>query len=465
MNITPAAAEVAVAAPLEDHHLSLVQSRARRPNSTVVSWVAHSLDVVLLVAVAVLGPWNPASTVAMVGFGAIALWSTSLSSGRIAPRVSDEIIDLVQRVVLAMVGVGLVAGSTVALGDLVRWGLLLVSLILIERIVLYEVLRQLRIRGMAVDPVVVVGAGPVAVDLVDAIDEHPECGLVPAGFVDDSPAHGSPFPYLGRVEDLNAIMRGARSRHVLFAFGKARESEMIATIRRCDRRSNFYVLMRFFELGVDGGRPDLKADIAGYPVLRIRPPAPGHPMLRIKRVFDVAAATLGLVVLAPFMAFSAIAVRLSSPGPILFRQTRVGRDGATFDITKFRTMTVNDDSDVTWSVETDSRVTRVGSFLRASHLDELPQLVNVLRGDMSLVGPRPERPYFVEQFRDEVRGYEDRHRVKSGITGWSQVNGLVGDSSIEERARRDNWYIEHWSLWSDLLIVLRTLSTMSRRNR
>ncbi len=127
-------------------------------------------------------------------------------------------------------------------------------------------------------------------------------------------------------------------------------------------------------------------------------------------------------------------------------------------------MTGNDDADTTRSGETDHRITAVGSVLRASHLDEMPQLFNVIRGEMSLVGPRPERPFFVEQFADEVHGYGDRHRVKSGITGWSQVNGLVGDSSIEERARRDNWYIENWSLWSDLMIMLRTIPTMSKRD-
>ena len=188
-------------------------------------------------------------------------------------------------------------------------------------------------------------------------------------------------------------------------------------------------------------------------------------MLWMKRLIDLVVAAFCLVVFAPVMLVCATLVALSSPGPILFRQTRVGWNGSEFEILKFRTMTVNDDSDVTWTVENDTRVTSVGRILRASHLDELPQLVNVVRGEMSLVGPRPERPYFVDQFGEEVQGYRDRHRVKTGITGWSQVNGLVGDSSIEERARRDNWYIEHWTVWADILIVVRTFTTMLKRNR
>jgi exopolysaccharide biosynthesis polyprenyl glycosylphosphotransferase len=465
MNTRPASTEVGTGISSETHRLRLVQSKLRRPRSTVVTWVARAIDITLVASVAVIAPLGLAATLALVVAGTLTVWSTGLSPGRLAPRVSDEISDLVQRVALAMVVVGLIVGPEIALVGLARWGMLLIGLTLVTRAVLYELLRRLRSRGIALDPVVVVGAGPVAVALVEAMEEHPECGLVPVGFVDHNPARRSSLPNLGRVADLATIMDSSGARHALFAFGMARESEMIATIRHCNPRAHYYVLHRFFELGVDSGPPALRADIAGFPVLRIRPAAPGHPMLTMKRVFDIAASLVGLILLAPVMVLSALAVRLSSPGPILFRQTRVGRDGETFEIIKYRSMTVNDDSDVTWSVEADNRVTPVGRFLRASHFDELPQLINVLRGDMSLVGPRPERPFFVEQFGDEVRGYRDRHRVKSGITGWSQINGLVGDSSIEERARCDNWYIEHWSFWSDLWIVLRTVPTMSRRNR
>jgi exopolysaccharide biosynthesis polyprenyl glycosylphosphotransferase len=423
------------------------------------------VDIAALLLAAVIARLSFDLTLAFVTFGILAVWSTGLHPGRLAPRISDEIPDLSRNIAVAMVGFGLVGGSGSEVGEIVRLGLLAFALTLLARAILYDALHRLRVRGYALEPVVMVGAGPTAVNLAIAMDEHPECGLVPVGFVDHNAAFVSPLPYLGRVADLSHIMSDVGARHAMFAFGAVRESEMVSTIRRCDPRSHFYVLSRFFELGVDGGSPSVSADIAGFPVRRIRPSALGHPMRRLKRLIDLAVALVGLIVLTPVMVLCAAAVRLNGSGPILFRQTRVGRNGATFEILKFRTMEVNTDSDITWSVESDRRVTTVGRILRASHLDELPQLLNVLRGEMSLVGPRPERPFFVRQFGEQFDGYGERHRVRAGITGWSQVNGLVGDSSIEERARYDNWYIEHWSWWADMLILLRTIPTMARRRR
>jgi lipopolysaccharide/colanic/teichoic acid biosynthesis glycosyltransferase len=145
---------------------------------------------------------------------------------------------------------------------------------------------------------------------------------------------------------------------------------------------------------------------------------------------------------------------------VFFRQLRIGEDGRPFQLLKFRTMQVNSDSDTTWSVVGDARVTRVGRLLRRTYLDELPQLLNVLRGEMSLVGPRPERPHFASRFAREVPRYHERHRVHGGITGWAQVHGLRGDTPIADRARFDNHYIEHWSLWRDVVIVVRTLANV-----
>jgi lipopolysaccharide/colanic/teichoic acid biosynthesis glycosyltransferase len=153
-------------------------------------------------------------------------------------------------------------------------------------------------------------------------------------------------------------------------------------------------------------------------------------------------------------------VRRSSPGPVFFRQSRIGKDERQFELLKFRTMRVNDDSDTTWSVADDARVTQIGRFLRRTYLDELPQLLNVLRGEMSLVGPRPERPHFAQRFAQEVPRYDDRHRVPGGITGWAQVHGLRGDTPIPDRARFDNHYIENWSLWRDVVILARTIASV-----
>jgi len=163
---------------------------------------------------------------------------------------------------------------------------------------------------------------------------------------------------------------------------------------------------------------------------------------------------------SPVLLASAAAVRLTSRGPVFFRQTRIGQRGEFFQMLKFRTMKENSDSDTTWSVSDDLRRTKVGRVLRVTSLDELPQLFNVLKGEMSLVGPRPERPFFVDQFRVAVPGYDDRHRVPAGMTGWAQVHGLRGDTSIADRAKFDNHYVENWSLWRDIVILFRTVGSV-----
>jgi lipopolysaccharide/colanic/teichoic acid biosynthesis glycosyltransferase len=184
-----------------------------------------------------------------------------------------------------------------------------------------------------------------------------------------------------------------------------------------------------------------------------------------KRAFDSAIAAFMLLVVAPIYGMLALAVKLTSPGPIYFRQRRIGKNGREVEILKFRSMRVNSESDTQWSVDADKRVTKIGGIMRKTSLDELPQLWNVLRGDMSLVGPRPERPFFVEQFEQEVHGYADRHRVPVGLTGLSQVNGLRGDTSIEDRAWFDNNYIENWSVGGDLIILARTAGAVIKQVR
>ena len=176
----------------------------------------------------------------------------------------------------------------------------------------------------------------------------------------------------------------------------------------------------------------------------------------IKRGFDIVVSAFLLLVSSPFMLLIALLVRLSSPGPILFRQERVGLNKRNFYMLKFRSMRVNDKQDTAWSTQKDDRRTKIGSFLRKVSLDELPQFLNVLKGDMSLVGPRPEIPRFVEEFRETVPRYMVKHQVRPGITGWAQVNGLRGDTSIPDRIRHDLWYIENWRFALDIKILFMT---------
>jgi Undecaprenyl-phosphate glucose phosphotransferase len=179
----------------------------------------------------------------------------------------------------------------------------------------------------------------------------------------------------------------------------------------------------------------------------------------LKRLMDFSLAGVGLLILSPLLMLIALAVRLSSRGPVLYRQERMGLDGRTFGMLKFRSMKVDaeDRTGAVWAVKNDDRRTMIGTFLRSTSLDELPQLWNVLTGDMSLVGPRPERPVFVDKFRHEIPNYMLRHRVKTGITGWAQVNGWRGDTSLEKRIECDIYYIRNWSLWLDVKILFLTV--------
>ena len=330
-------------------------------------------------------------------------------------------------------------------------------------------IRRERRQGRLLCDTVIVGAGPVGASLASFLEHHPEHGLRPVGVVDDLPfchpaADGS-LPLLGVVCDLRKVLAQHGVRHVIVAFGLSADERLVRILRSAVLDDvEVLVVPRFFEMGFAPAGADLDAAI-GIPLSHLRRRATANRAFRAKRMLDVVVSSLALLVLSPLFAVIAAAVRLTSPGPVLFRQRRIGQHARTFEMLKFRTMRVNDDSDHTWSVCNDDRRTLVGRLLRPLSLDELPQLWNVLVGEMSLVGPRPERPYFVDQYSPTVRGYEDRHRLPVGLTGLAQVHGLRGDTSIEQRARLDNYYIEHWSPWQDLAIVLSTAGEVWRNAR
>jgi exopolysaccharide biosynthesis polyprenyl glycosylphosphotransferase len=208
-------------------------------------------------------------------------------------------------------------------------------------------------------------------------------------------------------------------------------------------------------------------DLGGLPLLTIRDVALQGWKLVAKRGVDILFSGFGLVLLSPFMLLTALLIKLDSPGPVFFSQERMGLDARPFKIIKFRSMRQDAETDGPgWTTPDDPRKTKLGALMRRFNVDELPQLVNVLVGDMSLVGPRPERPVYVEQFRQIIPRYMDRHREKAGLTGWAQVNGLRGDTSIAERTKYDLWYIENWSIGLDIMILIRTvLQTIFGTNR
>ncbi len=333
-----------------------------------------------------------------------------------------------------------------------------VSLLAI-RAVAYRVIRTMRSKGLLAERTLIVGAGQVAVNFSTILEQHPEYGMRPVGFLDEVDGDELPLPLFGSVDLLRLVLSEEEIDRVVVAFGVTREAEMLETIRACeDAAVDIHVLPRFFELGVavEGREVD---DIWGIPLVRLRRSLRVRSSRVAKRLVDVTFAGVGLMLVAPVYVLLAAAVKLSSHGPVYFRQERVGQYGALVDVLKFRTMRVHDGSDLEW-VAPEDRVTKIGGLMRRLGLDELPQLWSVLRGDMSLVGPRPERPFFVERFKGQVPHYDARHRVPVGLTGLAQVHGLRGDTSIDERARFDNRYIESWSLWRDLVIMVQTVSAV-----
>jgi exopolysaccharide biosynthesis polyprenyl glycosylphosphotransferase len=323
-----------------------------------------------------------------------------------------------------------------------------------------------RCRGKVRHRTLIVGAGPVSVRLAATLQDRPYYGLDPVGFIDcDSPAPDQllPAPVLGRYEELGQVIRRHEIRDVIVAFGGADEDDLVDILRTCDRLDvEVFLVPRLFELHNANRYTD---EVWGIPLVRVRRAVFRSPWWKVKRAFDIVVSGVALIVLSPVLVACALAVRYEGGPGIIFRQQRVGLDGRPFDVLKFRSLKpVNEaESQTNWNIKHDDRLGPVGRFLRASSLDELPQLWNILRGDMSLVGPRPERPHFVEQFSTHIPRYTARHRVPAGLTGWSQAHGLRGDTSIEDRARFDNYYIENWSPWLDIKILVMTVGQVLRR--
>jgi exopolysaccharide biosynthesis polyprenyl glycosylphosphotransferase len=315
---------------------------------------------------------------------------------------------------------------------------------------------------------VIVGSGEVGVRLAETLTADPGYGLTPIGLVGSPPLRepALPAPLLGAADELDRLIEAYRPERVIVTFPGLPDADLVGTLRRCRRAGIVvYLVPRLFELAVGRSGAEL---VNGVPLVRMQPEPPRRWQGVAKRAMDVAGAAFGLVVLFPVFAACALAVRWESGrAGVLFRQERIGRDGKPFQILKFRSLTPasEHESQVRWNISHDGRVGPVGRLLRGSSLDELPQLINVLRGDMSLVGPRPERPYFVEQFTRTYAGYPDRHRVLGGITGWAQIHGLRGDTSIEDRVRFDNYYVENWSPALDLKIIMQTVGSMLRIRR
>ncbi len=341
---------------------------------------------------------------------------------------------------------------------IVYFWLLSIGVIWFSRAAFREGLRFARRRGYNLRYAIVVGDGELAATVVQRMQGRPDVGIQVLGVVGDDKDAPTHARRLGGYADLRAVLDANTVDHVVVALAHEDYGRLAGLLDAVgDEPVTIHVvpdLLRFASLR--GGVEQFE----GIPFIHLRE-SPLYGWNRLaKRVFDAVFSTLVLVTLWPLMLAIAIAVKATSRGPILYRQERMGLDGRRFAMLKFRTMQSDAEASTgpVWADRADARRTALGRFLRRFSLDELPQFINVLRGDMSVVGPRPERPVFVERFRQTVPGYMLRHKVKSGITGWAQVNGLRGNTSLELRIQYDIEYIERWSLWFDLKIIALTVA-------
>lgn len=330
--------------------------------------------------------------------------------------------------------------------------------LLFSRLSLRNLLRRLVRHGYKSRPVVVVGTGASALAAVDRMRRMPELGIVVKGFfsADGGTPDKLPGPVLGSYADVARMCEKLGDAEIVIALPRSEATAQDSILRSLgDTVHDVYLVPDLYEYIVVGCTVE---DFDQVPVLALNE-SPIDPLGAFwKRVFDIAGSFCALLILLPLMLVIAILVKLTSRGPIFYGQVRMGLDGSTFRMWKFRSMRADAEKETgaVWAKKGDDRRTPVGAFLRATSIDELPQFWNVLTGEMSLVGPRPERPEFVHQFRGKIPAYMLRHKVKAGITGWAQVNGWRGDTSLEKRIECDLYYIRNWSLLLDLRILLLT---------
>lgn len=325
---------------------------------------------------------------------------------------------------------------------------------------LFRMLRyQIRRSGILNDNLLVIGTGKIAREITSRIQGRYDLGYNLVGVVTSATASHSNVagaPVIGDYDDIPDIIDDMGIEQVIIALPDAQRSELVNLITLCQRG---HVDIKVYPDVFAYMAGDLNVDeLGGTPLITVRDIALRGWKLSLKRGMDMLVAFFGLVFLSPLLLLTAFLIRLDSKGPIFYIQERMGLDGHPFPMIKFRSMRVDaEQTGPGWTVADDPRRTTLGRIMRSANWDEMPQLINVLLGHMSLVGPRPERPVYVQEFRKQIPRYMERHREKAGMTGWAQVNGLRGDTSIAERTSYDLWYIENWSIWLDIKIIIRTL--------
>lgn len=324
-----------------------------------------------------------------------------------------------------------------------------------KRVFVRTSLRKIRALGKNQKQVLIVGGGDNARKYITALQADRELGYQVAGYVAKEAANDFPAQYLGGYEDLEVILDRIQPDEVISAI-ELEDYELTPHIIDQSEMAGIKLSIIPFYSEYMPAHPQFD-DVGGIPLMNIRRiPLDNFANAFVKRTMDIVGALVMIICLSPVFLICAIGVKISSPGPILFRQTRVGKDRKPFTMLKFRSLRVNDHETTGWTQKTDDRRTKFGSFIRKYSIDELPQLFCVLAGTMSLVGPRPEIPHFVDQFKHEIPLYMVRHQIRPGITGWAQINGFRGDTPIKGRVEHDIWYIENWSVWLDIYILFKT---------
>jgi Undecaprenyl-phosphate glucose phosphotransferase len=336
-----------------------------------------------------------------------------------------------------------------------------IVLTVVERNMIRQFLMRMRRRGMNLKHMILVGYSKAAEEFIDRVKENPQWGYKINGILDDMRAVGTDYrgiSIIGSISDLENILAENMQDEIAITLSLSEYYKLKPIVAACEKSG---VHTKFIPdyINIIPTRPYTE-DLLGLPVVNIRNvPLTDTFNMFIKRIADVAGSLVCIVLFSPVMLITALLVKITSPGPLIFSQIRVGLHNKTFKMYKFRSMEVQTEKEEKkgWTTRNDPRVTKVGRFIRSTSIDELPQLFNVLKGDMSLVGPRPERPQYVEKFREEIPRYMIKHQVRPGLTGWAQINGLRGDTSIEKRIEHDLYYIENWTLEFDIKILFLTI--------
>ncbi len=329
------------------------------------------------------------------------------------------------------------------------------------RMMIFCLLRDMRKRGLNQKQMILVGYSRAAEEYIDRVRQNPQWGYVIRGILDDNVPSGTVYngvKVIGRIANLMVILPANRLDEIAITLGLSEYYRLEEIVALCEKSGVHTKFIPDYNKIIP--TKPYTEDILGLPMINIRyVPLNNTFNALIKRVMDIVGSVFGIIVSLPIMLLMCILIKLTSPGPLIYKQERVGLHNKTFWMYKFRSMEIQPESEEkkAWTVKNDPRVTGIGRFMRRTSIDELPQLFNILKGNMSLVGPRPERPFFVEKFREEIPRYMVKHQVRPGLTGWAQVNGYRGDTSIRKRIDCDLYYIENWTIGFDIKILFLTI--------